>query len=71
MQKTSQIITFCVTGLLVFAILIGGPISCMEQAQHEATQRVQTACSGNLNIDAARSAACVLALKDAERASMN
>ena len=71
MQDIFQVITLCVTGLLFFAILIVGPISCIEQSQHEATQRTQTTCSGNLNTDAARSAACVLALKDAERAGMN
>jgi hypothetical protein len=55
-------IVYCVTGVLMFATLIGGPVSCSMVENRNITERVQAACSGNLSTDAARASACTLAL---------
>lgn len=62
MSDNASIITACLTGLLFFAILMGGPVTCSILQTQEWTKQVESACAGDLGKDAARSAACALAL---------
>ena len=61
-NETAQLVAFCATGLLLLLALLGIPAGCQMAEQREITERVRAACAGDLNGDAARSAACTLAL---------
>ena len=63
MSENASIITACITGLLLMALLVGGPVACSISADRQSTERVRAACTGDLVKDPARSAACVLALE--------
>lgn len=67
MSETAGIVTACATGLLFFAILVAGPVTCSVFKDQEWTKQVVAACAGDLNSDASRSAACTLALTDRSR----
>lgn len=68
MNDTMQVISVCATIVLLLAILIGGPAACSMHAQEEATKRAASVCEGDLKTDAARAAACVVAVGDAKKA---
>lgn len=62
----------CVTMILLFGILVGGVTHCTISSQVESTKRVEVACAGSdLNTNAAKSAACVLALQNARSQNGN
>jgi hypothetical protein len=55
-------ISGCIAGVVMFGVLVGGVTSCAVIDSQQQTKRVEAACTGNLSSDAARSAACTLAL---------
>lgn len=62
METKTGAVAVCTAVVLAFAVLVGGPASCIVSYQREATRQIQAACQGDLHADAARSAACTLAL---------
>ena len=63
MSDASAWVSGVIAAVLLFALLVGGPVTCTVLTQREITKQVQFACTGDLQHDAARSAACVLALR--------
>ncbi|MDA8253734.1 MAG: hypothetical protein M0Z28_31785 [Rhodospirillales bacterium] len=63
MSDTVAWISGVVAAVLMLAMLVAGPATCTVLTQREITKQVQVACGGDLSHDAARSAACVLALR--------
>ena len=61
MTEGTVIFGAAVAAVLLGAIAIGGPVACSIQEAQQITERVKAACVGDLN-EAARSAACTLAL---------
>lgn len=63
MNDTVTWISGAIAAVMIFAMLVAGPATCTVLTQREITKQVQVACGGDLKDDAARSAACVLALR--------